>query len=255
MMTDESSKNSVSIKVLIIIGLLAIGYHIYINEFVDETKISFADFSYGLSSLAVGIAGLFIAKRYKGSPVFGKTYLSLAIGFILLFVGDSIIYNYYSFVLDVDPYPSIADIFFIGFYFFTGYHLVKNIQYFKKDLGWESKIMVISLIILTVSIFSILTIKILDTENIIYYIGIFYVIASAILLSIAILGVKVFRYSVLGIAWFMLLIGIFFYAFADIWYYYVEAIEEYTITHPVNTLWVLSNMFMVYALYKHKKII
>ncbi|MFB5597509.1 MAG: hypothetical protein ACE5RJ_00610 [Nitrosopumilaceae archaeon] len=42
---------------------------------------------------------------------------------------------------------------------------------------------------------------------------------------------------------------------ADVWYYYLEEIEAFTIKDPVNTLWVLSNAIMVYALYKHKKII
>ena len=39
------------------------------------------------------------------------------------------------------------------------------------------------------------------------------------------------------------------------WYYYLEETEMYTTTHAVNTLWLLSNMFMVNALYKHKKTI
>ena len=81
---------------------------------------------------------MFVAKRYWGSPVFGKTTLLWQLGFIVLFVGD-LVYNYYLFVLDEDPYPSIADVFFIAFYAFTGYHLVKNIKYFKKDLSWTCK--------------------------------------------------------------------------------------------------------------------
>ena len=113
--TKDSTQTKIGIKALVIIAVLAIGYQIYISEFVDEEETSFADFSYGLSSLAVGITALFVYKRYKGSPVFGKTYLALAIGFILLFVGDSIVYNYYLYVLDEDPYPSIADAFFIAF--------------------------------------------------------------------------------------------------------------------------------------------
>ena len=256
---SQSSKGStqtrVGIKALVLIAVLAITYQIYISEFVDEEETSFADFSYGLSSLAVGITALFVAKRYKGSPVFGKTYLALAIGFILLFVGDSIVYNYYLYVLEEDPYPSLADAFFIAFYFFTGYHLVKNIKYFKKDLSIGSKIGVPVLAIAFIAAFGLYTIETLDDDPIVYYMGILYVSASAAILSLAILGLTVFRHSVLGIAWFMLVIGIFFYSFADVWYYYLEEIEEFTIIHPVNTLWLISNIFMVYALYKHKKTI
>jgi hypothetical protein len=248
------AKTTISIKALIIIASIAIGYQIYIMEFVDEDQISFADFTYGLSALAVGITGLFVAKQYRGSPIFGKTYLILAIGFILLFVGD-LVYNYYLIVLDEDPYPSIADVFFIGFYFFTGYHLIKNINYFKKDLGRGPKIAVPVLSISLIALFAMFTIETLEDDPTVFYMGILYVMGSAVLLSLAILGATVFRHSVLGIAWFMLVIGIFIYAFADVWYYYLEEIGAFTIVHPVNTLWILSNTFMVYALYKHKKII
>jgi len=256
---SQSSKGSIqskiSIKAIVIIALIAIGYQIYLNEFVDEEEVSFADFSYGLSSLAVGITALFVAKRYRGSPVFGKTFLALAIGFIILFIGDSIVYNYYLYVLDEDPYPSMADAFFLAFYIFTGYHLVRNIKYFKKDIGWGSKIGVPVLAIAMITGFGLFTIETLEDDPAVYYTSELYVVASAAILSLAILGLTIFRNSVLGIAWFLLVIGIFLYSFADIWYYYLEEIEEFTIIHPVNTLWLLSNMFMVYALYKHKKTI
>ncbi|MDH3502340.1 MAG: hypothetical protein OEL69_07535 [Nitrosopumilus sp.] len=249
-----SFQTKIGFKSLIIIAVLGIAYQIYIDGFIDEDEISFADFSYGLSSLAVGITGLFIAKRYKGSPVFGKTYLALAIGFILLFVGD-LVYNYYLMVLDEDPYPSIADAFFFTFYIFTGYHLVKNINYFKKDIGVFIKLGVASLAIAMTCTFGLFTIETFEDDPIMWITSELYVIASAIILSLALLGLTVFRYSVLGITWVMLVIGIFFYSFADVWYYYLEEVEAFSITHPVNTLWVLSNIFMVYSLYKHKKII
>jgi len=250
-----SSQTKIGIKALVIIAVVAIAYQIYISEFVNEEETSFADFSYGLSSLAVGITALFIAKRYKGSPVFGKTYLALGIGFILLFVGDSIVYNYYLYVLEEDPYPSLADVFFIAFYFFTGYHLVKNIKYFKKDLVLSHKIAVPTLAIAMVAILGLFTIETLESDPTVYFMGLLYVVASAAILSLALLALTVFRHSVLGIAWFMLVIGVFLYGIADAWYYYLEELEIFSITHPVNTLWLLSNIFMVYALYKHKKTI
>jgi len=249
------TQSRIGIKALIVIALIAIGYHFAVEVFVDEeADMSFADFSYGISSLAVGITALFIAKRYHGSPVFGKTYLALAIGFILLFVGD-LVYNYYLLVLDEDPYPSIADVFFIAFYFFTGYHLVKNIKYFKKDLSWNSKITVPAIAFIMIAGFGLFTIETLYDDPMVYWMSEAYVISSAAILALAILGFTVFRHSVLGVAWGLLVIGIFLYSVADVWYYYLEEIEEFTIKDPVNTLWILSNTIMVYALYKHKKTI
>jgi len=212
------------------------------------------DFSYGLSSLAVGITALFVAKRYRGSPVFGKTYLALGLGFVALFAGD-LVYNYYLLVLDEDPYPSIADVFFIAFYAFAGYHIVKNIKYFKKDLGWDVKISVLIIAGIMIGAFGFFTIETLGYDPTVYYMSMAYVVSSAAVLALALVAFTVFRHSVLGVAWTMLVIGIFLYAIADVWYYYLEEIEAFSIKDPVNTLWVLSNAIMVYALYKHKKTI
>ena len=204
--------------------------------------------------LVIIIIAFSVAKRYRGSPVFGKTYLALAIGFVLGFVGD-LIYNYYSMVLFEDPYPSIADAFFIAFYFCATYHLVLNIRYFKKDLGWGSKFAVPALAIAMIVGFGLFTIETLEDDPAVYLMSMAYLVGSAVVLALALLGAAVFRHSVLGVAWLLLAAGIAVFSFADVWYYYLEEIEEYTLTNPVNTFWVLSNTLMVYALYKHKKTI
>lgn len=252
--TTFKLEGSIGIKAIIIIAVVGIIYQVYLSYYVDPEEVSFADFSYGISSLAVAIIGFFVAKKYSGSEVFGKTYLALAIGFLFLFVGD-LVYNYYWIVLDEDPYPSIADAFFIAFYFFTGYHLIQNIKYFKKGLGWGTKIGILGLSIAIIAGFTYMTLDWIEEYPTDFWMGLIYTIGSASILSLGVLGVIVFRSSVLGIAWMLLALGIFLYSFADTWYYYLEIAEEFEITHPVNTLWLLSNTLMVYALYKHKKII
>ena len=250
-----STKGTVSIKAILIVAAIAIGYQMFISDpGFDEDEVSFAYFSYGVSCLAVGIASFFVARRYRGSPVFGKTYFALAVGFVLLFVGD-LIYNYYDIVLGEDPYPSIADAFFIAFYAFAGYHIVKNVQYFKKDLSWIAKIGVVAIAVSMVAIYGILTIETLYGDPVSYSLSMAYVLSSAAVLALALLGAVVFRNSVLGVAWGILVAGIFLYSVADVWYYYLEEIEAYTLSNPVNTLWILSNAIMVYALYVHKKTI
>lgn len=252
--TKGHSPSSITIKAIIIVVVISAAYQYYITAYVDEDVVSLGHFSYGLSSLAVGIVAFSVAKRYRGSPIFGKTYFALAIGFVLLFVGD-LIYNYYSMILFEDPYPSIADVFFISFYFFAAFHLIKNIKYFKKDLGLGSKIAVPAISLIMIVSFGIFTIETLTDDPVVYFMSMAYVVSSAVVLALGLLGAAVFRHSVLGVAWLLLAAGIVGYSVADVWYYYLEEIEEYTLTDPVNTLWVLSNTLMVYALYKHKETI
>ena len=216
--------------------------------------MTIATFSLSISSLAAAIASFFVSKRYWGSEVFGKAYLALGIGFCFIIAGD-LTYIYYDWYSDDAPYPSIADIFFLGYYPCVAYHLLKNIKYFKKDLGIAPIIGVPALTGILVIIFAFLSIDLIEEEPVEFYLGLIYVLASASILSLAILGAAVFKSSILGTAWLILAIGILIYTVSDVWYYYLEMIDSYSGEHFVNTLWVLALTIMTYGLYKHKKTI
>ena len=256
--------SSFGIKALIIVVLVAVAHQWYQTEFSDDEEMQITTFSYAISSAVAAIAAFIVGKRYWGSAVFGKTYIALAIAFLLGAVGDGM-YIYYDWYTDEAPYPSLADIFFILFYFFAGYHLVKNILYFKKNLSWSLKIGVAALSVLIILAFAAWSLIDPETEQIDltliegaefdFYFGLIFVAGSAAIFSLALLGAAVFRDSVLGKAWLLLAAGIFFFTVADVWYYHLELTDSYTGDHFVNTLWVLSNAAIVYALYKHQKTI
>jgi len=247
-------KGSIGLKAIILVVIVALAHQFYIMEFPDDEEMTIATFSYSISSLVAGIAAFVVAKRYWGSEVFGKTYLSLAIAFFFIVAGD-LTYIYYDWFTDEAPYPSIADVFFLLFYPFAAFHLVKNIKYFKKDLSWARKIGVPILAGMFVAFFAFMSIDLIEEEPFDFYFGLLFVLASAVILALAILGAAVFQDSVLGQAWLLLAGGIFIFTVADVWYYYLEVVGEYTGEHWVNTLWVLGNALIIFALYKHKKTI
>ena len=257
-MSESSSKihlgRSIGIKAIIIVAIIAVAHQWYIEEFPDDEEMTVGTFTYGISCLAAGIAAIIVARRYWGSEVFGKTYLALSIAFFLQGAGD-FTYIYYDWYTDEAPYPSLADVFFLLFYPFAAFHLIQNIKYFKKDLTWGPKIGVPVLSMLFVVGFAYLSFDIIDEEPFDFYFGLLFVLASAVIFSLAILGAAVFRDSILGAAWLLLAGGIFAFTVADVWYYYLETIDGYTSNHYVNTLWVLGNSAIVYALYKHRKTI
>lgn len=246
--------SSIGIKALIIVAVIGVAHHWYLAEFPDDEEMTIGTFTYGLSCFAAGIAAIFVTRRYWGSEVFGKTYLSLSIAFILLGAGD-LTYIYYDWYTDEAPYPSLADVFFLLFYPFAAFHLVKNIKYFKKDLKVGPKIAIPALAILIVGVFAYMSYDLIEEEPFDFYFGLLFVLASAVIFALAILGAAVFRDSILGTAWLLLAAGIFAFTIADVWYYYLEIVDGYTGDHFVNTLWVLGNAVIVYALYKHRKTI
>jgi len=103
--------------------------------------------------------------------------------------------------------------------------------------------------------FGLFTIETLESDPDVYFMSMAYVVSSAVVLALGLLGAAVFKDSVLGVAWLLLAAGIVGYSIADVWYYYLEEIEEYTLTDPVNTLWIIMYSLMIYALIQHKKTI
>lgn len=82
--------------------------------------------------------------------------------------------------------------------------------------------------------------------------GIFYNGITTLNLSLAIVGWTVFRNSILGVAWGLLLLGIALNAVADIIFDFTT-IYSYDRTNPAMDFWVFGTMIVSYALYIHRK--
>ena len=85
-----------------------------------------------------------------------------------------------------------------------------------------------------------------------FLIGLYYNSATTINLAWATIGLTVFRGSLLGRAWGLLLVGIALLAAADIIFDF-SSIYYYDRTNPTIPIWVFGCMIMCYALYLHRK--
>lgn len=85
-----------------------------------------------------------------------------------------------------------------------------------------------------------------------FLMGIAYVAATSLTFAYALVGAFVFRGSILGKAWGLLLIGIGLNWVADIQYYFFS-ITYFDRSSPVHGIWLAGAMIVCYALYKHKK--
>lgn len=258
-MTKEFPKSKITspidFRIIALIVGLAVGFQAYLYLFwSEEADYGFYDITYSLGSAICAVMAFLVARRYWGSQVFGTAYSALGIAFVMLLIGD-IGWQYYEFVLEIDPYPSLADIFHWAYYPFAIFHLVRNITYFRRNIKNSIKIGlgVISAIIILA--YSYISLTDLGEANFDFYFGLLFVVPSGIIFSLAVLGILVFKDSVLGTAWLLLATGIFIFSITDVWYYYLELFEGYAGAHPTNTLWMLAFMTITYALYKHQKVI
>lgn len=253
----ERTSNPINLKVLALILGLTIAYYITTYQLDEETTF-IADFPYLAGILVCSISSFLVAKRYHDSQVFGRAYMFLGLGFLSWFVGDSLWY-YYFYVLEIDPWPSPSDGFFLASYVFASLHLAINTRYFKRNWSTPMKTWVVIFpIMITVIYLYFSLLELGDSEELLFdlFYGSIFVFGSSVVLSLAIIGVSVFKQSILGVVWLLLAIGLFLWTFADIWYVYgVIWVDDLPIIHPVNTIWIGAFMIITYALYKHQKII
>ncbi len=251
----ERLTSKIDYKILILIAGIVISFQAYLyyafpkpddaSKLVDVVSI--------INPTIATIFGFYVAKQYKGSQVFGKAYLALALALSMNAVGETI-YGIYD-TLGIDTTFTVADIVFYSFYPLVMVHLILNIRFFKPKISYLTKAWVIALPVVISSVYSYLSYSKIGHPDLTFFSGLTYVILSSTILSGTMLGARVFRQGVLGVAWLVLLIGIILTTTGDIWFGYLDALDQYTLTHPMNMCYYAGYLVIAYALYKHQKII
>lgn len=254
----DKIKSPFNYKILVGIILTVIIFHVIIN-FVMNTndgEMTASIFSF-VNPLIASIIGFIVAFRYKGTKVFQKAYLALAAGFFAIFIGEIVYFTYDLFIPDIDPYPSIADVFFFVQYPLILAHIIINIRFFSPKLNKISKIWIILFPISILIGYTMLSEFGLEgfEANFDFYYGAIFVYASSLTLSVAVIGAIIFKEGVIGKAWLLLVIGILGNTIGDTWYYNLEVLGQYDLVHAVNLFWYAGYWMVIYALIKHKKIL
>ncbi len=250
----DKLKNPINFKILILIGLVGVVIQFSLLNLPEDDSGNLALTISLSSTLTVAIASFFISKRYASTKVFGRAYLAYGIGYICYFLGE-LLYYLFDFYLGIDPYPSMADIFYFLLYPFSLIYLILNIRFFQSKILNKTKVLLVIIPIVFVSIYSFAALEELEEPNFDFFYGMIFIFAATTTLSFAILGVTIFRKSILGVAWLLLVIGIAMNAIADTWYYFLEIFGFYFDAHPVTVIWHIASFTMLYALYSHKKIL
>lgn len=252
---SEKLRSHLDYKAIIGIAALVISFHVLTNYYIDadssDLVVSIFSFS---NPLIVAVIGFYVANKYGKSHVFGKANLVLAFGFLSIFFAE-VTYMLYDIVYNIEPYPSIADVFFFMLYPLLLAYLILNIRFFVPKIGTRSKIWIVVMPLLVLLGYSWLS----TTEAEIgiwefdFYYGVIFVYIVTLTLAVAVVGAATFREGVLGKPWLILVSGILLLTIGDIWYYNLELFGAYDLKHPVNMFWYAGYWGITYALIKHKK--
>ena len=251
----ERLTHPINYKILGLIAGIVISFQIYLYSAYPnpDDASGLVDIISIINPTIAAIFGFYVAKQYKGSAIFGKAYLALALALAMNAVGETVYGIYDS--LGIDTTFTVADIVFWAFYPLVLAHLVLNIRFFKPKISHFTKGWVMAIPILITTVYSLLSLQKIGHPDFTFFTGLTYVILSSTVLSGTMLGARVFRQGVLGVAWLVLLIGIILQTTGDVGYSYLDTFDQYTLMHPINLCWYASYMIIAYALYKHQKII
>ena len=244
----EKLGSPINFKIIGIIIGIVIGFHILVN-YLDNSDSLIYGFSMGIP-ITVSIFAFITSRRYSGTKVYSKAYIMLGIAFLLMFFAE-LTYFVYEQILDLDPYPSIADVFFFVFYPMIILYLVINLKFFAPKISKSGIGLMLGMPLIATAAYISLTID--DFGSFDFYYGIIFISAASITLGLAIYTSKIFKGALIGTAWLILVIGIIINLIGDVWYYYIEVVGEYTLADPVNLCWYSAYLLILYALYKHKK--
>ena len=227
------------ISLLSILSLIASLYFINISIGINDFSNSI---SLAIYTIIPGTLVLFsiwattktdqIKELSRGSLVF------LTIAFSCWFIAEQT-WNLYEHVLEIDPYPSAADLFYTAapiFMFIALLLFLKNKKISKNSVAISS---IISSLILIPSILVTLEAGAED-ELFEIIVGLIYPVVDAIMLVPAIIAILFLISSRKNFFWIMIIAGIVIMLVADTTFLFLVINDEYVDGHPVDILWVSS---------------
>ncbi|MGD8707167.1 MAG: ATP-binding protein [Nitrosopumilaceae archaeon] len=259
-MSQEQSQNgvlsvwliSLGVILALITGLYFININIGIEDFSNIVSLPVYTIIPGtlvvLSIWAV-IKSDTIKKLPKNSLIF------LTIAFSCWFIAEQT-WNLYEHVLEIDPYPSAADFFYLAaplFMFIALLIFLKGKKTSNKSLVISS---IISFLILIPSIIATLEASAED-ELLESIIAIVYPVVDAIMLVPVIIIIGFLISKKRDFFWIMIISGIIIMLVADTGFLFLVINDEYEDGHPIDILWVSAYtiwaFMMLYIIIQSKK--
>ena len=251
---SEHQDGSINYKFIfaIILGITTFHYLINFTQDEDTSEFVLSTFSI-INPIATGIAALIVSfhHRFKDlglkSKSFRFAYIALASAFLAA-AGGEVLFFIYDYVLGEPAFPSPADVLFIPFYPLVLAFLYLNTSFCKPTFRL-SHLWITILPTIIIVLYLVLLGK--HEQDFQFFISLYYIVVSAVSLAFTIFAVLIFRGSLLGKTWMLLLLGIIPFTVADVVYYNLEAMNGYDLVHPVNLLWYTGYWIVTYALYKY----
>ncbi len=247
--------------IFLIVSLVAITLVYQTRLFLDDSQFGWIYFSTYLfiPGLLFAFSTILTIKLYKQKHFQSKAFLFFTIGALFWFIAEQI-FAVYTYVYDIDPFPSIADIFYIGAYPFFIVFLLISLKPIRKVI--HKKIWLFSFVLSFVFLIpSILAYSNTLEESeggidpISKSIALSYPVLSSFQLAPAIIGILFLAKRGISYSWMLLLFGFLVYSTSDTFYLFSELDGSYYTGHPVDLMYLYSFILLIFSLYSRLKLV
>ena len=248
--------NTKSVLTYLIITLVSITLIYQVRPFVDQDQFAWISLPAYLFSTAIltGFAFILAVKLSKQKHYQSKAFLVFAIGSVFWFIAE-LIWIMYDHFWEGSPFPSEADIFYIGAYpLMIGFLLIslkpilksvsRNVWLFAIALGIS--FMIPSVIVAYDDM--------LGEDAFPTTIALAYPILGSIQVIPAIVGIMYLAKKGANFSWMLILFGFIIYGIADTFFLFAELDGTYYDGHPVDLLWLYTYILMIFSFHIRYKI-
>ena len=243
----QNNRRSLIFLMLILVGLTLI---YQLRLFFDDSQfmwISVTAYSV-IPGILVVLSIILTIKLHKQKHFQSKALLFFTLGASFRFIAEQI-WQVYDHVYDVDPFPSIADIFYVGTYPFFIAFLFISLAPIRKSIS--KKIWLFSIILSTIFLIPSILVSIDNLEGESSFstaIALAYPIMSAIQLTPAIVGIMFLAKKGANFSWMLLLFGFLFIGVSDTFFLFTEIDDSYYDGHPVDLMFLYAFVSLIFSL-------
>jgi len=178
-----------------------------------------------------------------------KSLVFLALSFSCWFIAEQT-WNLYEHVLDIDPYPSMADFFYLAAPIFMFVSLIIFLKSTEKKISKKMILFssIISLLILIPSLIVTFNVN-AEVEPFEIIIAISYPIVDSIVFVPAIITISFLISNRRSFFWIMIVIGLLVMIIADTGFLYLVIDDEYVDGHPIDILWISSYTIWAFMMF------
>jgi len=200
------------------------------------------------------VLSIFISIKSGTIGKHGKAWIFFTLFVVSWFIAE-IWWTINELVLEIDPFPSEADIFYIAGYPFLFFFAIYYLRPMKDAISKKilSVAIGISMIVLASTLYITFETE-TDLELFEIIILASYPIGDGILLVPAIIGVVLFFKGKVNFLWSLILIGIITVTIADTLFLVTQVEDSYYTGHPLEILFYWAYLFFAFGVYDHLKI-